>query len=87
MPLLKIKTPGNTSGFNSFFIDIAGFDMVSTDMITNELFYFPEDEPYSFSFLQAGFESIFMIPGMGAFFYITLIYMALIICHLILTLL
>ena len=84
MSLLKVKTPGNASGFNGFLNEIAGFEFFSTEFITTILFYFPEDEPYNFSFLQAGFETVFLIPGIGTLFYIMLINVVLIICHSIL---
>ena len=51
MPLFKTKTPGNASGLNGFLIEIAGFDIIDPDIINNELFYLPEDEAYSLSFL------------------------------------
>ena len=65
MPLFKIKSPGNVNTFNRFFIDMVQFSFViDMETVTSDLFYFPEDEPYSFSFMQAGFDSTFMIPGM-----------------------
>ena len=73
MPLFKTKTPGNASGFNGFLIEIAGFDIIDPTILNNELFYLPEDEAYSFSFLQAGFESIYTMFSIGFFFYIFLI--------------
>ena len=82
MPLFKTKTPGNASGFNGFLIEIAGFDIIDPTILNNELFYLPEDEAYTLSFLQAGFESIYMMFSMGFFFYIFLVNTFLIICSI-----
>ena len=60
--------------FSSSFI-------INMETVTSDLFYFPEAEPYSFSFMQAGFDSTFMIPGMQTSFYITLGICALVVLH------
>ena len=84
MPLFKTKTPGNASGFNGFLIEIAGFDIIDPTTLNNEFFYLPEDEAYSLSFLQAGFESIYMMFSIGFFFYIFLLNIFLILFSMVL---
>ena len=49
MPLFQVKTPGNASSFNKFFIEITSFEIFDTSLITAELMYMPEDDPLSLS--------------------------------------
>ena len=42
LQLLKVKTPGNATSFNSFFVELSSFEIIPVQTTTQELFYFPE---------------------------------------------
>ena len=69
-PLYYVKTPGNVSAFCSYLIEIANFQYFDTDLINEELFFFPEVDPYGLNFLETGFETTIWIPGIGMQFYL-----------------
>lgn len=50
MPLFKVKSPGNVNAFNAFFAELANFNVVNTESITSDIFYFPETDAISLNF-------------------------------------
>ena len=50
MTLFDCKTPGNVNAFNGYFAEIANFDVVDPNDLTNEISYVPEIEPVSLNF-------------------------------------
>ena len=69
LPFFNVKTPGNVNTFNVFFSEIVSFNLIDTEFIDSMLFYFPEMDPISLNFQDAGFMNNFMIPGLGALLY------------------
>ena len=45
-----IKFPANSMLINQALIEIANFEVIPSEEINNELFYFPEEDPFSFNF-------------------------------------
>ena len=54
MPLFNIQAPGNVNAFNEFVAEIANFDLVDTSGLTSSILYFPEEDPVSVNFQNAG---------------------------------
>ena len=79
MKLLKL--PANAIFTNEVIIMIANFDIISVDKFYN----LPEEEPYSLSFANCGYESTYFLSNMG--FPIFIIYSHLILVPLYLILL
>ena len=50
MTLFACKPPGNVNAFNGYFAEIANFDVVDPNDLTNEISYVPEIEPVSLNF-------------------------------------
>ena len=46
----KIKLPANAMTLTVFIIEVASFDLLPTDDIDEELYYFPEEDPFSQNF-------------------------------------
>ena len=45
-----IKFPVNVVTINQNLFEIANFEIIPSEKINEELFYFPEEEPYNFNF-------------------------------------
>ena len=50
MPLFKVKTPGNVNAFNEYFGEIANFEVIDPNDLTEEISYVPEIDPVSLNF-------------------------------------
>ena len=46
----NIKFPANVMMINQIFTEIANFEVIPSDEINGELFYFPEEDPYNLNF-------------------------------------
>ena len=60
-----IKFPANVMLINELFIEISSFEIVPSEDINNELFYFPEVDPFSLNFSECGIDSKFFLIIMG----------------------
>ena len=48
MPLYKkLKFPANSMIVTTFLIKIATFDLIDTEFVEEEMWYFPDDDPYN----------------------------------------
>ena len=47
MPMLNVKTPGNTGAFNQFFVAMSSIKLIDFADITATLMYLPEGDPLS----------------------------------------
>ena len=45
-----VKVPANVMLINKVFLEISSFEVVPSGDINEELFYFPEEDPYSLKF-------------------------------------
>ena len=45
-----VKVPANVMLINKVFLEIASFEVIPSENINDELFYFPEEDPYSLNF-------------------------------------
>ena len=70
LPLFKVKSPGNVNTFNELFLEISNFDIVDTSTVNTKLIYWPEMDPISLNFQNAGFDSPLVIPQLGTLFYL-----------------
>ena len=66
LPLFsQLKFPGNASLMNSIMISIATFDLIDTESIDDQMYYFPEEDPFNLNFQQSGYESNFILKNIG----------------------
>ena len=47
---MNVKFPANANTFILFLVKIANFDIIPTDAVFEEIFEFPEEEPYNLNF-------------------------------------
>ena len=87
MGLFKMKSPGNVNAFNEFFAELASFNVIDTDTVTNDFFYFPEMDAISLNFQNAGFDTNLLVPSLGTLFYIIVGQISLVFVHMLLYLL
>ena len=88
LPLMEgIKFPANASSMNEVFLDISNFEIISSEMINDELelFYLPEVDPYNLNFLQCGYDTHFYLQTLGFPLYIMLGHFTLLILFILLT--
>ena len=45
-----IKFPANTMLINKVFLEIANFEIIPSEEINKDLFYFPEEDPFNLNF-------------------------------------
>ena len=45
-----IKFPANSMLINQALIEIANFEVIPSEEINKQLFYFPEEDPYNLNF-------------------------------------
>lgn len=72
MPLFKVKSPGNVNTFNEFFAEIATFNVIETQAVSDSVIYWPEMDSFSLNFQNAGYDTPLVIPSLGTLFYIFL---------------
>ena len=71
--LEKLKIPANSQIFTEFMVGIIKFDLYPTYYIDDEIYYFPDEEPFSINFEACGIESKLFVPNLGSVFWTTLI--------------
>ena len=52
-----IRFPANTMLINKVFLEIANFEIIPSDLINDEIFYFPEEDPFNLNFQECEIES------------------------------
>jgi len=55
-----------------FLIKIATFDLLPTEHIDEEMYYFPDSDPYTSNFEQVGVESTLLLANIGFAMYLIL---------------
>ena len=71
MPMLRnLKFPGNAMMLNEVIISVATFDLIPTDLLDEQLYYFPEEDPYSLNFAQVGYEFTLFVNNVGFILYV-----------------
>lgn len=68
MTLLGISFPANTNVFMVFFVQIANFDLLPTDIVYPWFFTLPESVTHSANFATTGYESIYVAENLGTIF-------------------
>lgn len=83
MPMLeKLKFPANAMLITKELIKVASFDLIPTDIIDEQLWYFPEGDPFSLNFNTAGIESTMFFANIGLIFYMIVFNVFLIVLHI-----
>ena len=83
MPMLeKLKFPANAMLITKELIKVASFDLIPTDIIDEQLFYFPYGDAFSSNFETAGVESTMFFANIGLIFYMILFNAFLIVLHI-----
>ena len=66
LPMIAgLKFPANAMMVIDFMIQLATFDLIPTSSIDEEVFYWPESDPFSVSFEMAGTETVFLLANIG----------------------
>ena len=65
----------------AFMIKIATFDLIPTEAIYEEFFYFPEIDPFSLSFETVGIESTLFLQNIGFIMVMILVHVLIMIMH------
>ena len=69
-----LKIPANALTLIKFMIKLATFDLVPTEIIDEQIYYWPEnDGPFSVNFEMTGTESVILLANIG--FTIYMIYL------------
>ena len=79
-----IHFPANVMTINKEVATIVNFEIIPTGDINGELFYLPEEDPYSFSLQECGIDSNLFIVNMGFTLYFTLGHIAFILLYFLL---
>ena len=69
---------------NKVFIEISNFELIPSEKINEEIFYFPEEDPYNRNFQECGIESRHSLQNMGFPLYIMLGYVTFVVIYFIL---
>ena len=62
-------------------IGVANFELLPTEIIDEEIYYWPESEPFSVNFEMSGTESIFFLANIGFVMYLIYYHMFIAIVH------
>ena len=85
VPMLdNLKFPPSTMIITRELIKIAKFELIPTEKINEELWYFPEGEAFSLNFETAGVESKLFLENIGTILYLVLLNFVCMLVHLIL---
>ena len=57
--------PANAMSVTKMIIEIATFELYPTEEMNQEMFYFPETEPYNLNFQECGYESQYFLENIG----------------------
>ena len=71
---------------NQAFIEIANFEVIPSEDINNELFYFPEEDAFSLNFSECGIESKLFLLILGFPLYVMLGHFAFVVIYIFLRL-
>ena len=82
----RTKFPANAMLINQAFIEIADFEVIPSEEINSELFYFPEEDAFSLNFSECGIESKFFLLILGFPLYVMLGHFALVVIYIFLRL-
>ena len=77
----KLKFPANTMMVTSYMITLATFELIPTDDLFEEIFYFPELEPFSESFETCDLETNLFLSNIGFMLVIILLHVLFVILH------
>ena len=50
MGLYNTKTPGSVNTFSEYFDTVTSIEVLPSDEYVNDMYYIPEQEPYSLNF-------------------------------------
>ena len=78
LPFFNVKLPGNANLFNNNLMTIANFDIIDIGIVTELFFYFPDEEPYSLTLSRSGYETKYLLLGLGFAAYTLAIYLAMV---------
>ena len=76
-----LKFPANAMMVIEQMIKLATFDLIPTEFIESEMYYWPESEPFSVNFEISGTESVFLLANIGFVIYIIYYHIFIAIVH------
>ena len=82
MPMLQgLKFPANSMTIVGQMIKLATFDLIPTEIIDVELYYWPEEDPFSINFEMAGVESKLFLANIGFAIYLVYAHLLAVVVH------
>ena len=82
LPMFKgLKFPANAMMVIEFMIQLATFDLVPTSFVDEEMYYWPESDPFSTNFEMAGTETVFLLANIGFAIYMIYYHILLALVH------
>ena len=79
LAFFNVKLPGIANLFNNNLMAIANFEIIDIGFMTDLLFYFPDEEPFSLPLQRAGYDTKYLMKGLGIGIYSLALYLALIV--------
>ena len=76
-----LKFPANALEVIRNMIDLATFDLLPTEFLDSEIYYWPEMDPYTVNFEMAGIESIYFLANIGFALYLIYLYILAVLIH------
>ena len=85
MPLNEgFNFPANAEGVIESINKIATFNLIPTEGLDNQIYYWPDHDPFSVSFEMAGTESLFFLANVGFTMYMIYLHILAALIHIIL---
>ena len=82
LPMLEgLKFPANAMQVIEFMVQLATFDLVPTTYIDEQMFYWPESDPFSVNFEMAGTETVFLLANIGFAMYMIFFHILIALVH------
>ena len=78
LPFFEVNLPGNANLFNKNLIAIANFEIIDIGIITELIFYFPDEDPYSLPLQRSGYDSKYLLLGLGFSLYTLTLYVVMV---------
>ena len=76
-----LKFPANAMEVIQNMIDLATFDLLPTEFLDAEIYYWPEMDPYTVNFEMAGIESLYFLANIGFVLYLIYLYILAVLIH------
>ena len=77
------KFPANAMTVMESMIEVATFNLIPTEGVDNQIYHWPDIDPFSVSFEMAGYESLFFLSNVGFTMYVIYLHILAALIHII----